>query len=190
MQRGLRSEWDGDPLAALASDGQMRCRPRSARLDVSAGGLGHSQLVQGQQRDEGVLTRRAEAGGDEEGARPRCGPAGGVGLVVQAVSADVDGRGVVQWLLLDGVLVAPCDGAQPADDGYPRPRGGFEVAPEPLDVGAAHLEQAQLVAVPIRQDLQPDQPDLHATARQRLRRAGIQIEPSMITVAVLLGYGS
>jgi hypothetical protein len=38
------------------------------RLDVGAGGFGHAQPVERQQRDQRVLGRRAEPGGDQQRA--------------------------------------------------------------------------------------------------------------------------
>jgi hypothetical protein len=43
-------------------------------LDLRADRLRHPQSVQRQERDQGVLSGRAEPGGDEERADPRCGP--------------------------------------------------------------------------------------------------------------------
>jgi hypothetical protein len=51
---------------------------------------------------------------------------------------------VVEQVFLDGVLVQPGDGGQPAADGGADSSGGFEVAGGQLDVGAANGEQAQL----------------------------------------------
>src|SRR5438270_648769 len=61
--------------------------------------------------------------------------------------ADVGGRGVVEQVFLHCVLVEPGDGAQPPGDGGPGPAAGLQVAGETLDVGAAGLEQAQVVLV-------------------------------------------
>ncbi len=92
----------------------------------------------------------AEPGGDQQRAELIAVQPGGVGLVVQAGSAHVRGRGVVEKLFLDGVLAEPGDGAQPARDGSPGPAFGFQVAGKALDVSAAHLEKAQatLMALP------------------------------------------
>jgi hypothetical protein len=70
-----------------------------------------------------------------------------VRFVVQAGPPDVGGRGVVEQVFLDGVPVEPGDGAQPPGDGGPGPAAGLQVAGETLDVGAAGLEQAQVVLV-------------------------------------------
>jgi hypothetical protein len=51
-------------------------------LDLRADRLRHPQSVQRQQRDQGVLSGRAEPGGDEERADLVAGQADGVGLVV------------------------------------------------------------------------------------------------------------
>ena len=57
----------------------------------------------------------------------------------------MSGWGVIEQFLLDGVFVEPGNGAQPAGDGGPGAAAGFQVAGEALDVGAARLEQAQLM---------------------------------------------
>ncbi len=90
-----------------------------------------------------MLGRGAEPGGDQEGADFVAVQAGGVGLVVQPRTADMDGGGVLEQLLPDGVLVEPRDGAQPSSHGSPGPAGGLQVAAEALDVRAAHAEQPQ-----------------------------------------------
>jgi hypothetical protein len=64
---------------------------------------------------------------------------------IQARAADMNGRGMLEQLFLHRVLVEPRDGAQAAGDGRPRAAAGFQVAGEAFDVGAAHLEQAQVV---------------------------------------------
>jgi hypothetical protein len=57
------------------------------------------------------------------------------------------GRGVIEQFFLDGVLVEPGDGAQAAGDGGPGPAVSLQVTGEALDVGAARLEQAQVMLV-------------------------------------------
>jgi hypothetical protein len=57
----------------------------------------------------------------------------------------VNGRGVIEEFLLDGVAVEPGDGAQPPGDGSPGAAAGFHVAGEAFDVGAANLEQPHLM---------------------------------------------
>jgi len=58
---GARRERDRDHLATLASDHQGSAAPLDAqRFDVGAGGLGDPQPVERQQRDQRVLTGRAE----------------------------------------------------------------------------------------------------------------------------------
>ena len=56
----------------------------------------------------------------------------------------MDGRGVVEQVFPDRVLVKAGDGGQPAGDGGAGAAGGFEVAGEEFDVGAADGEQPQL----------------------------------------------
>ena len=66
---GARGERDDGFLAALAGDRQGPVAAFGAeRLDVGSGGFGDPQSVEGEQRDEGVLGRVAEAGGDQYGA--------------------------------------------------------------------------------------------------------------------------
>jgi hypothetical protein len=52
---------------------------------------------------------------------------------------------VIEQVFFDGVPVEPGDGAQPAGDSGPGPAVGFQVTGEELDVGAAGLEQAELM---------------------------------------------
>jgi hypothetical protein len=52
---------------------------------------------------------------------------------------------VIEELFLDRVAVEPGDGAQPPGDGGPGAAAGFQIAGEELDVGAAGLEQAELM---------------------------------------------
>ena len=55
------------------------------------------------------------------------------------------GGRVIEEFFLDRVPVEPGDGAQPPRDGGPGAAAGFQIAAEELDVGAAGLEQAELV---------------------------------------------
>jgi hypothetical protein len=82
---------------------------------------------------------RPESGGDQQSAEFVAVQAGGVRLIVQPGTADVGGRGVLQELRLDGVLIEPGDRAQPAGDRGPGPAAGFQVPREALDVRAAGL---------------------------------------------------
>ena len=123
------------PVAALDAQG----------LDVGAGGFGDPQPVEGQQRDQRVLGGLAEASGDQQRAKLVTVQPGGVRLVVQAGPADMRGRGMIEQVFFDGVLVEPGDGAQAAGDGGPGAAAGFQVAGEALDVGTARLEQAQVM---------------------------------------------
>ena len=54
------------------------------------------------------------------------------------------GRGMIEELFLDRVVVEPGDGAQPPGDGGPGPAAGFQVAGETFDADATRLEQAEL----------------------------------------------
>jgi hypothetical protein len=143
---GARCERDSDDLAALAGYHQGSVAALDTEsFDVGAGGFGDPQSVQREQGDQRVLRRRAEPGGDQEGAELVAVQPGGVRLVVQPRPADVRGGRVVQQLFLDGVPVEPRHRAQAAGDGGPGPATSFQIAGEELDVGPADLEEVQLV---------------------------------------------
>jgi hypothetical protein len=138
---GPGRQGDGDDLAALAGDDQGPVAAFQAQgLDVGAGGLGDAQAVEGEQGDQGMLAGRAEPGGDQQRAELVAVQAGGVRLIIQAGTADMGSRGMLQELLLDGVLIESGDRAQPAGDGRTSPTLRFEVAGEAFDVRAAGLE--------------------------------------------------
>ena len=83
----------------------MRCpRSRCEVLDVVEG-LGDAQAVQCQQRGQGVVPRRAEAGLDEEGTELVAVQAKSAGLVVDLRSAHVESRVAIDQLLLFAVAV-------------------------------------------------------------------------------------
>ncbi len=93
---GARRERNGDDLAALADDRQGPVPALQAQmLDIGASSLGHSQPVQGEQGNQRVLQRRANAGGDQHGAEFVAVQGGGMRLVVQPRAADVRGRGMI-----------------------------------------------------------------------------------------------
>jgi hypothetical protein len=60
-------------------------------LDVRAGGFGDPQPVQREQRDQRVLCRRPETGGDEQRAELVAVSSGGVRFVIDSRTADVGG---------------------------------------------------------------------------------------------------
>jgi hypothetical protein len=64
-----------------------------------------------------------------------------MGLVIQPRSADMSGRGMLEELFFDRVLVEPGDRAQPPGDGRAGAPFGFQVAGEAFDVGAVDGEQ-------------------------------------------------
>jgi hypothetical protein len=66
-----------------------------------------------------------------------------VRLIVQTGPPDMRGRGMLEELFFDGVLVESGDGAQPPGDGGAGAPVGFQVPGEALDVGAADSEQRQ-----------------------------------------------
>jgi len=81
---GARRQRDGDDLAAFAGDGQRPVASFQAEgLDVGAGGLGHPQAVEGQQRDQRVLGRGAKPRGNEQRAQLVAVQPGGMRLIVQ-----------------------------------------------------------------------------------------------------------
>ena len=128
------------PLRVIVS---VRCPLQAQVLDVRAGGLGDPQAVEREQGDQRMLCRRAEPGGDQQGAELVAVQCGRVGLVVHPRPPDVRGWRVIQEFFLDGVAVEPGDGAQPAGDRCAGPSLGLQVAGEAFDVGAADGEQGQ-----------------------------------------------
>jgi hypothetical protein len=80
-------------------------------LDVGAGGLGDPQPVQREQRDQRMLERWAETGGDQQGTELVAVQGDGMRLVVHPRPPDVGGRGMLEEFFFDGVLVGPGDGA-------------------------------------------------------------------------------
>ena len=71
-----RCQRDGHDLAALAGHGESPVDALEAQmLDVSAGGLGDPQPVQGEQGDQRVPGRAARARRRRAARRARCGPA-------------------------------------------------------------------------------------------------------------------
>ncbi len=122
-------------------------------LDVGAGGFGDAQPVQREQRDQRMLERWAEPGGDQQRAELVAVQGDRMGLVIQPRTADVSGRGMLQELFFDRVLVEPGDGAQPPGDGRAGPAPGFQSPGEAFDVGAADGEQGQRAGVALRGEL-------------------------------------
>jgi hypothetical protein len=136
---------DGDGLAALADDGQRAVPSLQAeRFDVRPDGCGYPQPVERQQRHQGVLGRGAQASREEQGSDFVAVQADGVRLVVDAGTADVDGRGVGDEAFLLGVAVEAGHRAQPSGDRGRRPTVCLQLASERLDVAAADLEQLEV----------------------------------------------
>jgi hypothetical protein len=92
-----------------------------------------------------VFTGHAKTGGDQQRAELVTVQPGSVRLVIEPGTADMRGQRVIKQFFLDGVLVEPGDGAQPPGDGGPGAAAGLQVAGEALDVGAARLEQADVI---------------------------------------------
>jgi len=55
------------------------------------------------------------------------------------------GRRVIEQVFFHCIAVEPGDGAQPPGDGGPGTAAGLQVTGEALDVGAADLEEAQMM---------------------------------------------
>jgi len=108
------------------------------RLDVGADRLGGRQAVQGEERDEGVLGRWAEPGGDQERTYLVAVEAGRVALVVQAGAAYMDRWRSANQALLFGIALEPGDGAEPAGHGRPGTPSLFQGPGVQLDVRPAH----------------------------------------------------
>jgi len=112
-------------------------------LDIGTGGFGDPQPVQGEQRDQRMLGRRAEPSGDQERAELVAVQRDGVGLIVHPRTSDVSAWRMLEELFFDRVLVEPGDGAQPLGDGRAGPAPDFKFPGEAFDVGAADGEQGQ-----------------------------------------------
>ena len=60
-------QWHGDDLAPLADHGESAVAALEPdRVDVGTDRLGHSETVQCQQRDQRMVSRRGQSGGDED----------------------------------------------------------------------------------------------------------------------------
>jgi len=90
-----------------------------------------------------MLARRAQPSGDQQRAKLVAIQRDGVRVIVQPRPPDMRGRGMLQKLLLDRVLVEPGDGAQPPGNRRAGPAPDFEVPGEAFDVGTADGEQGQ-----------------------------------------------
>jgi hypothetical protein len=94
-----------------------------------------------------VLARRAQPSGNQQRTQLVAVQPSGVRLIIQPGTADVGSRGVLEQVFLQRIPVEPGDRAQPAGDGGPGATAGLQVTGETLDVGAAGLEQAQVMLV-------------------------------------------
>jgi len=138
---GAGRERDGDNLAALAGDRQRPVATFQAQvLDVGTGGLGDPQPVQREQRDQRMLGWRPEPGRHQQRAELVAVQGSGMRLIVHPWPLDMRGRGMVQDLFLDRVLIEPGDGGQPPGDGGAGAASCFQVAGEAFDAGAADRE--------------------------------------------------
>ena len=69
-------------------------------LNVSVKGLGHPQVVQAQQRSEGVVAVRSDSGLDHEGAELVAVQTQGPGLSIDLGAVQVSGRAALDVALL------------------------------------------------------------------------------------------
>ena len=65
----------------------------------------------------------------------------------------MSGRGMLEELFFDGIIVEPGDGAQPPGHGGAGPAPDFQITGEAFDVGAANREQRQRAAAAPRGEL-------------------------------------
>jgi hypothetical protein len=138
--RGAQRERDDDNLATLAHDGQRAVAAlETERFNVGAAGFG------GPQPDERLIASTREPGGHQQGADFVAVEAGGMGLVVEARSPNMDGRGGCDEPFFFGVAVEARNRAQPPRDRRPRSTESLEMPAKRFDVGAARTEQANLV---------------------------------------------
>jgi hypothetical protein len=145
-----------------------------------------------------MLTRRAEASGDQQRAELVAVQRDGMRLVVHPRAPDVRSRGMLQELLFDGVPVEPGDGAQPPGDSRPGAATGFQVPGEAFDVGAADSEQregpgaapgGELPQVQgVRLPGQAAVPGQEAGEREPLGIAECWLEGDKAVVVVVIGY--
>ena len=114
-------------------------------VDVGAERFADPQAVHGQQRDQGVIAGRPEAGLDEEGAEFVAVQAQRPGLGVDLRAADVGGRVPSQESFDVAVAVEAAQRRQTASHGRAHPTLLFHGPGEHLQMGAAHFEQAEPV---------------------------------------------
>jgi hypothetical protein len=139
---GAGRERYGDDLAALAGDRQGPVSALQAQvLDVGAGGFRDPQPVQREQGDQRMLERRPEPGGHQQGSQFVAIQGGGMRLIIQAGTPYVCGRGMVQELFFNGVLVEPGDGGLPPGDSGAGVSPGFQFPGEPFNICTADGEQ-------------------------------------------------
>jgi hypothetical protein len=140
---GARGKVTG--LATLAYHGERAVAAlESEGFDVGADRLGDPQPIRCQQRDQDVVTDRAQPSGDQDGAEFVAVEVGYVGLGVDPRSADVHG-GECSMTFFFGVTVEADDHAQSPGDRGADPAGVFEVAGEALDVDPVDVEQPAVV---------------------------------------------
>jgi hypothetical protein len=87
-----------------------------------------------------MLGWRPEPGRHQQRAELVAVQGSGMRLIVHPWPPDMRGRGMVQDLFLDRVLIEPGDGGQPPGDGRAGAASCFQVAGEAFDVGAADRE--------------------------------------------------
>ena len=118
---------------------------QTERIDVSTQRFGDTQAVQREQRHQRMFPCRRQAGGDEERADLVAIQASRIRLIVEAGTAHMDGRRVLNQALLLGVAVEAGDRTEPAGDGRSSPAAGLQLAPEAFDIHAVHVEEPALM---------------------------------------------
>ena len=72
-----------------------------------------------------MLERRPEPGGHQQGSQFVAVQSGGMRLIIQTGTPEAGGRGMVQELFFDCVLIEPGNGGQPTGDGGAGASSGF-----------------------------------------------------------------
>jgi hypothetical protein len=114
-------------------------------VDVGAECFADPQPVHCQQADEGVVAWRAEPGLDQEGAEFVAVQTQGAGLRVDLRSAHVGGRVPLQPSLEVAVAVEAAQRRQSSRHSGAHQSFVFHRAGEDLQMGSAHVEQAEPV---------------------------------------------
>jgi hypothetical protein len=114
--------------------------------DVGAGGFGDPQPVQREQRDQRMLARRAEPGGDQQGAELVAVQRDRMRLVVDPRPPDMGSGRVIQEFFFDRVLIQP---GQPLVFGRAAGKFFFVRRANPLTTGTVPNENAPFLNVTV-----------------------------------------